>query len=407
MRSWKWMILLSVLFLTGCSSEEIQQEQETLTVVLWDYDKISYDRELIAAYEEANPQVHVEVISYPDAYYDTKMETLIKGGRQADVFFARTVNSLEKLIKYDAVYPLDDLIKEEGLDLAETPTLEQYRIDGTAYAVPYRNDQYVLFYNCDLFDKAGLDYPSGQVTWEDIYVLARELKGSLSEDQYAMMTLPMDIQWVVSGKQRSEEQEAESLRPVIEWLLKMQEEGLTPSYADCIAGDIQQQCFELGNYAMYVGGSWYVNYLTSDQKKDLVPFSWGITNAPAWEADKEASVQSTRSILTGAGITKQSEKKELAYSFIQFITGREGAGIMAQEQMMPAYLDDEIQQIYENNFVGSVLDASVYENKTEAVYTRSDDRIQQILCEGFRKAETGQSDVEHIIEEMEEKISVQ
>ncbi|MDO4616862.1 MAG: extracellular solute-binding protein [Lachnospiraceae bacterium] len=106
--------LSCTILLSGCGKAVSENEQQVLTVVLWDYDKTSYDQALIHAFEEENPDVHVEVISYPDAYYDTKMETLLSGERKADVFIARTADSLQKLIKNNIVYPLDEWIESES-----------------------------------------------------------------------------------------------------------------------------------------------------------------------------------------------------------------------------------------------------------------------------------------------------
>ena len=40
-----------------------------------------------------------------------------------------------------------------------------------------------------------------------------------------------------------------------------------PQYSTCIAQDVQQQCFELGQYGMYIGGTWSLNYLLTDYRE--------------------------------------------------------------------------------------------------------------------------------------------
>ena len=42
--------------------------------------------------------------------------------------------------------------------------LSSYQVDGKSYAVPYRQDSWVLYYNKDLFDKAKVGYPD---VWPD------------------------------------------------------------------------------------------------------------------------------------------------------------------------------------------------------------------------------------------------
>ena len=59
------------MFLTACTAgapAQEQQEKQTLTLVLWDYDKTSYDRRLVEVFEQVHPDVEIQVISYPDNY---------------------------------------------------------------------------------------------------------------------------------------------------------------------------------------------------------------------------------------------------------------------------------------------------------------------------------------------------
>ena len=41
--------------------------------------------------------------------------------------------------------------------------------------MPFRSDFWVLYYNKDLFDKAGVEYPSNDMTLEDYDALARKM----------------------------------------------------------------------------------------------------------------------------------------------------------------------------------------------------------------------------------------
>src|SRR5690606_13136256 len=56
---------------------------------------------------------------------------------------------------------------------------DSYTVDGTAYATPYRQDSWVLFYNKELFEQAGVAAPDGSWTWEDFDAAAVELTGKL------------------------------------------------------------------------------------------------------------------------------------------------------------------------------------------------------------------------------------
>ena len=105
------------------------------------------------------------------------------------------------------------------------------------------------------------------------------------------------------------------------------------------------------------------------------------------------------------GISSASDKKELAWEFIRFAAGAEGAKIMAAEQMMPAYLDSEVEEIYRNSFYGAYLDPMVYLDRETAVGAYQDtSREQEILCDAFRQSVTGQKDIDMALRNAQREI---
>lgn len=400
----KIALLMAVLcVLCGCTAQENveAQKQTALTVVLWDYDKTSYDSRLVQAFEESHPEVRVNIVSYPDAYYDQKMQARLLGGRQTDVFLCRTIGSLHQLYEYGIAQPLDSLMEQYGHDLQGEQLLEQMRFDGEQYGVPYRTDHYVLLYNCDLFDKAGIPYPKQQMTWEQVYALAQQLQQGLSADEYAMMALPMDIQWLAAGR-NGDYSSAENIRQISEWMVCMQQAHCMPQYSDAIARDIQQQCFELGKYGMYIGGTWYLNYLRTDAAAGRFHFHWGVVEVPAW-ADGQRSSEPV--VQTGMGICRASQQQELAWEFIQFAAGAEGARIMASEQMLPAYMDSTVETAYQSSFQGEYLDPAIYKGRKNHVSAyRDDSREREILCAAFRQSVTRQKDIDTALRNAQREI---
>ena len=52
---------------------------------------------------------------------------------------------------------------------------EMYQWDGKTYAVPKDIDTIAMWYNKDMFDEAGIDYPDGSWTWDEFYDIAEKL----------------------------------------------------------------------------------------------------------------------------------------------------------------------------------------------------------------------------------------
>ena len=71
---------------------------------------------------------------------------------------------------------LSQYIKQAGINQADFNGLaERFNIDGKIVALPASTGYYVLYYNKDIFDKAGVEYPSNDMTWADWETLAGRL----------------------------------------------------------------------------------------------------------------------------------------------------------------------------------------------------------------------------------------
>lgn len=53
--------------------------------------------------------------------------------------------------------------------------MESTMADGRHYGIPFATNCTALFYNKDMFDAAGLDYPDGNTTWDQFHELAKAL----------------------------------------------------------------------------------------------------------------------------------------------------------------------------------------------------------------------------------------
>ncbi|HMO10405.1 MAG TPA: sugar ABC transporter substrate-binding protein [Actinotalea sp.] len=125
---------------------------------------------IVAAFEDANPGVRVEVKTLAYADYGTALQTDLAAGTQADVFDVEYAN-------YAGYQQAGVLAALDGVDgsVFAPSLLEAYQTDGVQYALPSSFSNVVLFYNKDLFDAAGLDYPTNDWTWADEQAAAEAL----------------------------------------------------------------------------------------------------------------------------------------------------------------------------------------------------------------------------------------
>jgi multiple sugar transport system substrate-binding protein len=130
---------------------------------------------IVKAFEAANPTITVDVktLAYPD--YGTALQTDLAAGTVSDVFDVEYAN-------YSSYQAAGVLAPIDGVDTSVyTPSLlEAYQTDGAQYALPSSFSDVVLFYNKDLFDAAGLSYPTSSWTWADEKAAAEKLTNTAS-----------------------------------------------------------------------------------------------------------------------------------------------------------------------------------------------------------------------------------
>jgi multiple sugar transport system substrate-binding protein len=127
---------------------------------------------LIAEFESQNPDIAVEYTALPFDSYFTRLQTDFAAGNAPDVFELNYENFVT-FASRGTLLPLGDL---GALEQTFYPAaLDAFSYEGTQYGLPITFSTVVLFYNKDLFDAAGVDYPTEAWTWEDVSDAAKQL----------------------------------------------------------------------------------------------------------------------------------------------------------------------------------------------------------------------------------------
>lgn len=151
--------------------------QTVLKWAMWDKDLTVYYQPLIEAFEAANPDVKIELVDLGSSDYQTVLATQLTGsGSDFDVVTVKDVPGYTTLVNKGVLEPLDDYIAKDNVDLAAFKGLtEQISVEDKLYELPFRSDFWVLYYNKDVFDNAGVEYPTNDMTFEQYDELARKL----------------------------------------------------------------------------------------------------------------------------------------------------------------------------------------------------------------------------------------
>ena len=362
-------MLLTVFFATvwlqTAGQPTVPVPTHTLRVALWDYGVVGYDKEIISRFMAEYPDIKIEVVSYPPAYYDDSLEAMLNSGERLDVIYANQLAQFSMLAARGVPLPLDDLAARDGIDLSSYPDTEVLcdPQTGALSGLPYREDKFMLYYNKDLFDRAGVPYPQPGMTWQQYHETAHTLTERLQAEDPALwgayfLNKERHMFYYMSAQPFDWADDPFSLAaPGLSLLLQMERDGSIPPFSLAEGRSDSQRLFETGRYAMYVHGSWFMNFLSADQQAGLVNFNWGVTERPVWSAD---TPNQNDAWLTPLCINRSTTEPEAAWTFVKYVCGAKGAETLAQDLMLPAYHSPQIDETLRQRLTQSGIDPALF-----------------------------------------------
>lgn len=132
---------------------------------------------------------------------NAQLESTILAGGDVDVYFTYTTRELEKRAKSNMALDLTAFIARDHMDLNKDfgSSVTSYFIDGKAYSIPTKLDQYGITLNKDAFDKAGIAIPK-EWTFDEFRTIAKKLsKGQGNDRTYGMFfSTQQDISYIIT-----------------------------------------------------------------------------------------------------------------------------------------------------------------------------------------------------------------
>ncbi len=321
---------------------------ETINWALWDWDKTAYYKPLIKAFEAKYPDIKVTYTDLGSADYNTMLMTQLSGGgSDLDVVQVKDIPGYAILMKSNAIISLNDDIKKAGIDAsAYGGLIEELTVEGNTYALPFRSDSWILYYNKDLFDKAGIAYPSNDMTWDQFADTARKVTSGFGANKnygalFHTWRSTVELPCILDGKHSLDGGHYAFLKPCYERVLKLQEEKVVPSYASLkTSGTHYSGPFFNGQVAMLPMGSWFIGtQIAKVASGESLSKNWGLAKYPHPEGVKAGTTAAT---ITSLAVSANSKHQDAALKFVNFVAGSEGAKIIAGTGTLPAIRDDEV-----------------------------------------------------------------
>ncbi len=348
------------LALTGCSSGDGGSGgdgKNTLTLAGWSLATTPEFKVLADGFHAANPGITVELKEYDPKNYDTQMIADLAAGKAPDVYVQKT---LKNFYTYQNGKQLLD-VSDVAAGLGPTANgLPFYQVGGKTFAIPYRQDSWVIYYNKALFDQAKVKYPDASWTWDDYAAAGKQLTAGLrTAGSKALGIYQHTWQSTLQGFALAQTPGADLssgnfgyLKPYYTRAVDLQKAGAQVQLGDATTNSLTYQAqFGKQQAAMMTMGTWYIATLLSQQKSgDADKFEWGI--APAPQADKSTTGTSATPVTfgdpTGMGINPKisKDKVDTAKKFLAYVASADAAKALAGIGITPANTDAAADAIF-------------------------------------------------------------
>lgn len=337
----KRLTLLGLALAAGLSTATLAFAADTVTLWSWRTEDQAAMRTIFDAFEAQNPDIKVDLQFTPDADYQNRLATALRGGKGPDIAQLKAYGELQPLVEAGYLVPLNELVPSLS-EFPETATGGVVgRADGKFYGVPYSVPVLGVFYNTELFEQNGIAVPT---TYAEFKAAAEKLKaagvtpianggaqGSAWELEVGVGTLGPTVYGAdFYGEMMSGKATFEDPRYVAA-LQRFAELG--PYYSEGFAGidyTTATQQFITGKAGMFFGGSWENGSFKSQNpelKFSIFPFPGDTaSDTPVVSAFSDGSY----------GLVADGKHEEAAVKVLQFIASPEFAQLFADNLGWPA-----------------------------------------------------------------------
>lgn len=344
------LIAFSV-FAQGASDAK-QETNDVVTIQWWNWDTTMSEKyqSIINEFEAKNPGIHVEMTLIPTdgGEYKTKLSILAQQKSLPDTFTLSS-GDLEEWAENGLLGNLDDLVASDptifdNFSKAMFDASKDIAKTSGYVSFPFAYVSTDLFYNKDMFDAAGLEYPNENWTWDDFLNAAKALtidkNGDGVIDQWGFYGAGRYAQaqsWIFANngtltdadnKFAPDAKALEAMHFIVD-LVK--EYKVAPQPKD-MSSMRWQDIFPNQVCAMFVDGGW----LSEDFRKNIGDkFQWGVTRVPMGPS---ATERQTYGWPDSYVISPYTEHANEAWTWLKYLAGE---GITLDQFMagkMPSYM---------------------------------------------------------------------
>lgn len=326
----KWIpAALAAGFALGATAATAQQ---TLRFATWDSNEsLEIQKSIATMFEAANPGVTVQVESYGDGY-DTKLAAGFGAGDAPDVMYMWNFPAYEaSLLPLDPYLAGDNTLDMNDFAAGLLPYARVTDADGTArtLGIPAGYTTFVTYYNKDLFDKAGIPYPTEGWTWADLRAAAAKIAqpeekvygygvdGNPDPYDFETYLWSNGSAWIAAdGSTTTGYLNAPATAEVFQQFVDMVKAGEAVLFGVGDNGSYRE-LFNADKLAMVISGTWPMPDFEAAGK------NFGVVGLPSFGGKPVHSNVGISSL----SIAKDSKVPDLAWAFVKFYSSPEAVAM--------------------------------------------------------------------------------
>ena len=337
------LALLCVLVLAGCGGDDEGNGGGGLSgdvsfMVFGDPEEIQAFRNVIAAYENEQPDVDVKMIEASDRDdLIARLSTSFAAGTPPDLFLLN-YRFYAQFAARDVLEPIEDRVDDSDVFEQEDfyeEAMNAFRFNDMLTCLPQNISSLVVYYNKDMFQEAGVAFPKEGWKWDDMVAAAKKLtKDSNGDGKPEVHGLGIEASlirvapfvWSNGGELVDNEEnpthftlDTPEAQVALERLLQLHvTDKVTPGDEEVEAEDDETR-FQNGRMAMVLSSRRATPTFRTIQK-----FDWDVAALP--QHKEQAGILHSDAYC----LTKASDNKDAAWSFMEYALGPEGAPIVAK-----------------------------------------------------------------------------
>ncbi|MBG6237757.1 multiple sugar transport system substrate-binding protein [Mycetocola sp. CAN_C7] len=415
-------VAASALLLSGCSAggsgdatgaidlpSDPAEVTGDITYAIWDINQQPAMEELIADFTETYPNVTVSVELTAYEQYFTKLQTQGSSGTLPDVFWMNGPN-LQLFASNNLLAPLDPFVDADLIDPANYPEAmnDIYSLDGVQYGVPKDFDTIALLYNKAILERAGVELPTSEWTWDDYHAAAKTVSDKLgaegivgsadsTRNQENVYPAIMSNGGTIIDGDTSGYDSPEAIEAVQFWADMVADgSSITPAENAETNGFVR---FQNGQAAMMWGGNWRISGLLDSAVKDDVSVA-ELPLAPTGER---------KTVIHGVGNSMNAKTKnpQAAQAFLSYLGSEEAALLQAASGAAnPAFTDT--QQDFVDSAPGynlQVFEDAATEYSVAYPVSKNTSAWNKLEIDLLAAAFSGERPVADVLEELAEKMN--